>query len=222
MKRFVALSLILLLSALAKGQSRSQGGLVLNGTVVAVSASERKLHTNNKESYVFTVELHMQYRNDGDVPLIVFGPDPFFIERKIEFFNTEGSAISKTFHYVNPFADDGYDPYAPYWRRIDSAQPSRVIQPGGYREFRETFTVEDGYKIKESPAERGRALRHSIPISDYQWLRIEYRLAIKEKSAPENLLQNLQQRWKSQGHLVLDTSGNFTVRSERILNKWGD
>jgi len=239
-KRWLSLcGLILLATFCSYGQPRKGDGLSLTGTIVGLSAIAECGGPDGR--ILVRVELSMQFRNDGDRPLIVFRPhnawpDIFDGElgtTQVNFLRSFPSASDKEFEVIQakdirkydcrtpgPTYYSNYDPITSFIKRIDLPAPSSdfyvVIEPRSYHEFREVVTLDTGY---DADMKVGKSLKEARVRSEYSAFQVQYHLSVKENVKGENLLRTLQSRWKTLGNFVLDGSGDFTVASEPIINR---
>jgi hypothetical protein len=224
----------------AYGQTNGNDGLVLNATITGLKVASECSGTEGR--ILIQAELYMQFRNDGDQPVIVFKPhnawpnvfDGEVGTTRVMFLRSLPSTTDKkseTIQVKEVRTDDcrqsSYD-YSRYRddrllsfiQRLDVPTPSTafclVIEPQAYYEFREVIMLDTGYEID---VKVGKSLKEVRPRSEYPALRIQYHLSLKKTGKGEALLKNLQSRWRSFGNLVLDGSGDFTVTSEPIINK---
>jgi hypothetical protein len=228
MKHFVILFLLIASqAAFAHAQKSKNSGLVFTGTVLRVS------NPSGDASKQFEVRLQLQFRNDGDTPLIVFLPGrPWLGQTKIDFLKKLATGSDdevgtvKVFPWVNPDnSRPSYNPFPWFVRRLDAPEPSsnlRIIEPGGYYEFGDVITVDCCYEFDIGPGQTNIDLRTKTPTSEFPALKVEYHLSLKKHHKDDDFLRTLQRRWKPFGHLLLDGNGDFTVRSEAIVNKSGE
>jgi hypothetical protein len=227
MKRWiVSLVLLVPLAVSATSQSKKTSGLNLSGAVILVSPILSSIMTD-QPFVVYDVALLLQLRNDGSIPLIVFTPG--LCEKKIEFlsvptYEADEPAQLIVSPWVNPRRTREYSGWASFVQTLAAAaEPPKgtflIIEPGKVYEFRDSVTLNDGFSLEIKPAQTLADIRRNTPISEFGALRIEYHLSLKKKHADDGFLRTLQEKWKRYGHLVLDTNGDFTIRSETILNR---
>ena len=240
MKSWLSLSFLLILSAVhCYGQSQKKDGLVLTGTIIGVHAIAECSGTEGR--ILVAVEVSMQFRNDSDRQLIILKPnsgwpsifggevgrtrvnflknlssvsDKEYERIQVEDIRTDNCRSASNTYYRN------YDPVASFIKLIDVASPPSeqcvVIGPRGYHEFREVLTLDAGFEVD---VKVGKSLKEARIRSEYPAFQVQYHLSLKGNAKGEGLFRTLQTRWKSYGDFVLDSSGDFTVTSEPIINR---
>lgn len=234
MKRTISiLSAILLGASVTFAQQLPNHGLVLNGTVIGIRSSEK----NGRLDY--EVRLLMQFRNDGDKPLILIRHAFLFGKTKIDFLNRslgsktrppdESERIVQSIvipPWWSSYYED-YDPLAASARSLDTPEPTNrmcvILNPGAYHEFNQTVKLEQGFKLIDRAGQKLKVWDGEIglPFSEIPVFTIEFSLSLAKHHKDPDFLESLQRRWKRFGVLPLDANGNFTVKSERILNTDG-
>ena len=215
-----------LLASLVLCQASTKRRLVLTGSIVSVKA-KYDLESDKKNQIVFDVDLYLQFRNETDGPIIIFRPGGFFgnnfIEKKITFLDgyssrSESEKSSSVAPWKNISRAD-YDPFRYFKKELTASEPPKeiffIIEPGGYYECHDTLTVRRGYKVELKPKQ----MPWEVPaIPEYSELRVQYHLSVNDR-ATEDTLGTIQTKWSKFGELPLDSNGDYTVKSEIILNK---
>ncbi len=239
MWKWTALTFALILSSHTVIWSQEPADeLVLTGTVLNVSSN---VDTRSGEDvFSFQVVLYLQLRNKTDKTLIVFRPDRFMGQKKLEFLENDYSngfkkGAAQTLPWIRPASRDDYDPFPQYVRSIDLApEPLKdgfaIIEPGSYFEFRDVVTVDIGYLPDVTKLERMKKIYHQYdqkrfglgqPRSEFPALQIEYYLSFKKHHEDEEFLRNIKKRWKAFGTLFLNGNGDFLLKSQPINNQTG-
>ena len=231
--KFVIFAAIFLsgLFVTANAQATRPHGLVLSGSVISVSP-EFTYYREELPFVVYSVGLRLVLRNDGEVPVIIFRPER--CEQTIEFLSyaSDDAAAEVTAEpWAHPdasrYADRGRDPlsnYAEYAKRLEIAtDPSKagliVIEPGRVFEFALSVKLNAGYSLEIRPGQVHKDVRRSSPKSDFAGLRVVFHESFKKVRPDVAFLKNLQTKWKNFGLLLVDGNGEFTLKSEMILNK---
>jgi hypothetical protein len=178
-----------------------------------------------------SVGLFIQFRNDGEVPLLLIRPT-FLFTTKVNFISNEpGNPVDKIVsadllrynpYLENPYGPasrDDYDPFPSFVKKLDVPEPPFILASGGYLEFHDTLWVKNGFRFdtgsdamqKECEAKKAK------PIPEYPSFNVEYHLSLKKYDRGTDLLKNLQNRWKRFGHLLLDSNGDVSFKSEPIV-----
>jgi hypothetical protein len=100
---------------------------------------------------------------------------------------------------------EGHDPRKSTVRSFDEARPGSsfvVISPREYHEFEDSITVKTDVDLESVQG-------HFV---------IEYKLATGKFHENPNFLESLKTRWRPYGILRLDASGDFTIKSQRMLH----
>jgi hypothetical protein len=83
--------------------------------------------------------------------------------------------------------------------------------------FRIQF-VDPEFDPDKATHESRRKYLATTPISDFPSFTVEYILSAKSLVPTDNdFLKDLQRRWRSIGNLVLNSSGDYSVRSDSIV-----
>jgi hypothetical protein len=216
------IALILIAAFSVSAQKLANHGLVLTGSVVGLDTK----CINGKPTP--QIHLYMQFRNNGDIPLIL-NPPSWVFDKKIEFAGGVGSdptrrlASASTFRF-NPYLDnpfgspkrDDYDPSPHFFKLLDSSAPNAkmIIEPGRYYEYQDVVWVKEGFKLDLEFGKSQKGCESTkVPVPEYPSFRLEYRLSDQRTG----LFKTLQERWKEFGYLVLDDSGDIAYKSESIL-----
>jgi hypothetical protein len=236
MRKFVFL-LLLLISPSHAVSGQQPDELVLTGTVVGVSCMTDT--SSGQDVFSYEVQFYLQLRNNSDETLIVFRPDRFMGQKKVEFLKHSesnggfGKETAQTLPWVNPLAHLDYNPFPDYVRGLEKADEPyengfAIIEAGGYFEFRDTVSVDTGYKPNKKALESTRKLAAEYyktkfgcgqPTSEFPALRVEYLLSLKKHHADTDFLRSIQRRWQKFGNLYLNGNGDFLVRSQPIVNR---
>jgi len=212
-----------------RAQKLSKDALTLTGTLVRIAALK------DHDKVLFKVQVSFQFRNNSDTPLLVFEPGNPLLHRKIDFLEAktalseERNVATSLFPWVSPYPERNFDYFKYFVERLERVELPNSgivkIEPNGYYEFYDVFKVDKGYKLPDGlsklPSKEWDDVP-GIPIAEQSVFRVEYSLTVKNKTSNSDLLKDLQRKWKSHGYLVLDDSGDFTVRSEPIINKSGN
>lgn len=234
-KCFILIGIMALLPLVVMSQSTADD-VVFTGTLLDVTGYVDS--NSGKDKVSFDLRLYLQIHNNGTEQLILFRPDRFIGQKKIEFFRTSGAlGAAKTIPWLNPFANLDFDPLPSYIRKLAAApEPDLegfvIIPPGGYFEFRDTVTVDTGYEadrrqmafVKKFAAESGTNSRIAVagtPTSEFPALSIEYSLSLKTHHEDPDFLKVLQTRWAAFGKLYLNGNGDFSIKTQTIINRIG-
>ncbi len=232
MKRIV-LSLVVILfgTSISFAQKLVDHRLVITGSVQGVEI--RCL--NGKP--VMQLRLYMQFRNDGETRLLLIRPS-FFFTKKVNFVadklgdptvrTVPADVVTYNPYLENPFGTttiEDYDPFPSYISQLDALEPSVEtlmvrLDPGGYHEFQENVWLKTGFQIGgRSGSEKKECIENSKAklIPEYPFFSLEYHLSLKKYNRYSELFRTLQNRWKRFGHLPLDSNGDFSLRSEKIV-----
>jgi hypothetical protein len=227
------------LAGFTPAQSVRSQGLVLTGSLVSVTP---KINPDAKKPlFLYNLRLYLQLRNDANVPLFVIDLKGNIVARRIEFqesfdARTETGDIStRPSPWIVPYTVDSFYknikaenllwPITSFLSSRYAKPPGNgliVLEPGSYFEFIEEITVDDGFSLEIKPRQGLQEVARNPPIPEYPGFRIEFRLSLKTHHPDDALFVNAQQRWKQFGHLVVDRNGDFSVRSELIVNRPGN
>lgn len=217
----------------AAGSPSDNKGLYVSGSVTGLST-----RCINDEP-VPQIQVYLQMRNDGDVPVILLIP-PLDFDVTVFFeeitSNTPNSRTGFKALRYNPYLDnpfgkvtsEDYDHMASYFRRIDSPTPSDsttfVLEPGRTYEFHDTIWVKGGFHLPERPIPEGvryegvKCLYNGVkPIPEHPSFRLEYRMSPKNHKQPEDLFRRLRERWSKSGNFLLDSNGDVHYRTAGIV-----
>jgi hypothetical protein len=220
-QHFAFAAFLLLLGSLVFGQSATNRGLVLTGSVYDVKP-ENASRSEKKDQYEFVLELYLQFKNESDSPYIIFKPDNFYGEKRISFLTplvsgtrSEDSTFSNVWTYPST-----YDPFPGFVKELEAAEPAIfrfvIIEPGAYFECRETLRIKSGYRLEIKPNQK---ISEASPIPEFRAFTLEYYLSLSDRHEDYNPLTAARRKWKKLGQLILNSSGDYIVRSEIILNK---
>src|SRR4030095_16102174 len=202
---------------------------VLSGSVMSISPQPG--YRDELPFVVYKVDLLLQLRNDGARPLILFRPEGCQI--KIEFlrsatFGEDAFADLTTEPWVDPYRSryDGppRDTLLEFANELEAAtDPSKegllIIGPGKLVEFPISIMLNSGYSLEISSGQTYKDVLRNSPKSEFQALRVVFNKSFKRVRPDTAFLKSLQTKWRPFGFLVVDGNGEFTVRSETIINK---
>lgn len=99
-----------------------------------------------------------------------------------------------------------------------------VVEPGGYYEFRDSFTVVNGFTLPAGfhVKTEQRSCQPCEPIAKYSALRVRYHLSTKKHHPKDDFFRSLQSKWKGYGVLPLDSDDNYAVVSDLYLLQYPD
>lgn len=225
------LAVILFGASIVFAQKLGNHGLVITGSVQGVEI--RCL--NGKP--VMQVRLYIQLRNDGETRLLLVRPS-FFFTKKVNFVadklgdptvrTVPAEVVTYNPYLENPFGTatiEDYDPFPSYISQLDAREPPVEtlmvrIDPGGYHEFQENIWLKTGFQIGgKSGSEQKECKENSKtkPVPAYPAFSLEYHMSLKKYDRGTELLSKIQNRWKRFGYLPLDSNGDFSLRSEKIV-----
>lgn len=208
-------------------QTTANNGVALTGTVLSVEPVYSTC-LEKKSDCLFQLNLLMQFRNNTTSPAIIFDPNDFYGQKKISFLSvvskTAKELTSTTIQWKNPYPPSlHYDPLSGFVRALlfpySSPYKSVIIPPDGYHEYRASYTISTGYKLQKEPDPKrnGHYILSAIP--EHPALRIEYFLSVRNRPEDANAFDKAKENWKKFGDLLLDSSGDYRIESEIILNK---
>jgi len=244
MRRRLSLLLPLIIlagNAAANAQKLENDGLVLFANIQSAKTIE------GCDSYVYEIQLRLQFRNDGVKPLIVLDPRNFndwIVSRKIEFLYRglgddshapdETEKIVATFRTPIKEPNAYVDPLSALAASLDKTEPPRsgtvIIQPGFVYESFDNFRLEQKFRLEgpkgnEKKVWQGSANQGAndpeMSISEMPAFTVEYNVTLPRYLNNPKLFYTLQRRWEPFGKLVLDDKSNFTVKTERIVSASG-
>lgn len=229
--RIVFAGLVILFSTFA---ANATDGLVLTGSVTEVTPVYR-----DKGRYYFKIDLILQFRNDSNEPFIILSPDRFQGTKRLVFIKdySSNSAAAE----IEGITPEPPDPLNTWLRKrglperdrtedyirsllteMQSNEPSgpsfATIQPYGYFEYRESLLVNNGFKIKELPDKNPRNPPRLVAVSEFAGMKVEYRVSIGKRPYGIDLMNSAKLNWESFGNLIFDADGNYSVKSDLILN----
>jgi len=241
-------AIVLFLTSLTSAQGQyTNGGLVLEGTIFSVvpevvSEPRPSRYTRNSslppppatQRLVVHVQLYLRFKNEGTAPLIVLEPVRCLCDKSIEFFEGIPYSVNDQTPVIRvlqkneewrtfpaPRYPNDYDPFSQYVGSLDrSVLPDGVfiIEPGRSHDFRDTVTVDAGYRVEWQAGKTVQDMRTQTVLPDFPAFRVEYRLSVKGRKDHPNLFLNLQNRWKRFGHLVIAGDEEILIRSQPIIN----
>ncbi len=217
------IALTLALASAVLSQTNSNHGLILTGSVISVNPIF-DYGSRESDRHVYKVDLYLQFKNETAKPLIIFRPEGFFGKKKVVFLDGFSSkADSEQALAVPPWVQVyrvDYDPFPSFLRELAATEPPKyefvIIAPGGYHECRETLTVQKGYKLERTPKQKK---HEGTAVPEYPELTVEYHLSLKDRHSDRDALEIAKRKWRQFSELVLDSDGDYTVKSEVILNK---
>lgn len=222
--------IVAILSLSVCGQSPASDGLKLTGTVVAVNP-RLVSGPDKKEKYEFDIDLLLQFRNDAKLPIIILNPERFYGTRRIAFLedvspvtNSELSSTSLT--WKNPYQNLKYGPLdqlvqSIMWSYELKTPPSEyyfvTIRPDSVYEFRASFSVPNGFKVSKIP--QGAQPPKLSVTPEFPALRVSFHFSLRNRPEHPNPLERAKEVYKKFGELVLDSNGDFSIRSQIIINR---
>ena len=226
MKRFQVLFLLLLLFVLdSRAQKLENYGLVTTGSV---RKTEAKCLDGKP---IIAVSLSLQNRNDSSKPILLISGWSISTV-KFNFITTKPGASAETFvaadvleynpYWENPFrpeTKDDYDPDASWATARESRTAPEPIPPGGYKEWQGELWLKSGFGLSPKATQAWKACRSvdEVPVPDYPAFYLDFRTSLKRYAGGDDAMRVFQERWKSIGHLPLDSSGDIFYRSETII-----
>ncbi len=228
--KFFFATLIALLATLT---ATATDGLILTGSVTAVTIGDYIA----KDRYYFKIDVILQFKNDNKEPVIILRPSSFNGTKRITFTNdySSNSSISEV-EGIDAKRPDrsgiyGKNRYIPkpkldlvgdFLRELVEKEPRdmifAIIPPDGYYECRDSFLVENGFKVVEEPAKNPKDCPTLIVKPEFSGLKVEYRLFIGDRPDGIDLLRKAKQNWSKFGNLIFDQDGKYSVKSNLILN----
>ena len=224
-------TIMVLLGISVSGQTVSERDLTLTGTVVEVIPRFVR-YLDKKEIYKFDVDLLLTFRNNSKLPIIIFRPDGFYGTRKITFLrdvspisNAELSTTSIV--WKNPYADATYNPVNELVRELMwpsewNIRPSQyhfvLIDPESSYECRERFTVQNGFKVVELKENESDQSPKLSVVPEFPALKVSYFFSLRNRREHPNPLEKARESYKKFGQLLLDPNGDFSVKSQIIIN----
>lgn len=228
MKRWGISIIILFCLAFGHSSAIASGPLFLSGAVI-----DTKVICVHEKPAV-EINLLMQFRNDGNEPLILL--EPFYLfETRVLFGDRSENATEK--HTTtgdvltyNPYLDDrfgkatkdDYDPIPDYLRRLKGQSTPDyygiTIENSRYHESREIVRVRNGFRFVDADGKNvtGCDASKMIAQPEYAYFRLEYFLSLKKYKDGEDVLATLRRRWRDRGNFLLNGSGDISYRSESI------
>jgi hypothetical protein len=208
------------------GQRTAGKSLVLSASVVKIGS------TCIDGTPVARIQLYIQFRNDRDSTVLILPPELFF-ERRVRFANdasgdTQGGTVAVNSLLYDPYLDnpfgprtrDDYDAVSGYVGKLKAGNTRfKQIEPGKYYEFQDVIWLKHGFRLEASSAKgQGRCKDDNlIPEPEYSSFELEYHFSAKKYEGETDLLKDLRDRWKPFGDLLLDTNGDISYKSEKIL-----
>lgn len=219
---------ILLLASVAFSQSNADRSLTFTGTVISVTPRWVS-GENRNEVYDFDVKLYLQFRNDTDSPVIIFKPENFDGQKKIEFLEriaTDRPSESPSTAIAWKNYDKFRDPIAVLVSTVRESVPHKfhfvIVDPGSYYECNEELRIKSGFTVQKSPGLTPFLRPVLSVIPEFRSFRLQYYVSLNNRPEEDASLVSAQRRWSSYGRLVLDSSGDYNLKSEIILNKLPD
>jgi len=212
-------------------QEAGKDSLVLTGTLQKTS-----IYCHKGRKPMVRLDISMQFRNDGNKPVILLDPGPFTRTAKLSDSPSATNLTAiKSFTYRwyldDPFGVPGpndYNPESEYIKNLSRGEDEKVVElglykvlePGSYFEFNDLLLFANGFKFDSKPTkDRPSGCDEELtPEPEYRFITIEYRLSAKKAVLGDrDLFEILRERWKSQGQFFLDASGDVVFRSTPIL-----
>lgn len=248
MQKCLILIVILASASLSVLGQRSADDLILTGTVSGISGYVDSRSGEDIFSFQISLYLQIQNKSEEPIIVFrvdrFMGQKKIeFLQSAAANKGDEVGAV-KTLPWFNPAAYLDYDPFPKYIEQLKSSVDPNlndffIIQPGGYYEFRDIVTVDVGYDVdlkKLAEVRKRRAELYaryfgdrespktieslgSLPTSKFPFIRIGYRLSFKKYDQDADFLRRLQKRWKSVGNLYLNSDGDFSIKSQPIINQ---
>lgn len=229
---FCSVIFLVLLAAGISAQS-AQPEVELTGTVLSV---ENAYDSKFPDKQFFRVIFYLQVRNNSDRPVILLRQDlPTYLgdfmepcfRKSIEFVTDQGSGQSfpaphnaaLDWRSINGDPSSQKPPNACklYARGAELGPvPWLIVAANSSYEFRDSIIVDRGYEYELEPGEKWKDVAGREPKALYPFLRVLYRVSLKDIDS--ELLRTKQQEWKKSGHLPLDSSGNYVLRSDVLVN----
>ena len=226
----IAFAAILFGVSVTSAQKLRDNGLMITGSVQGVETMCLK------GKPVMQVRVYMQFRNDGDTRLLLIRPT-FLFKNRVNFVadklgdsarRTVADVVTYNPYLIDPFGTvtvEDYDYFPTFITQLDTPEPSLKdvmvgIDPSGYYEFHSTIWVKTGFQVSmKSDKEHKECTENSKAklIPKYPSFSLEYHLSLKKYDRHSELLRTLQNRWKRFGHLPLDSNGDFSLKSEKIV-----
>lgn len=228
MKKIIVLVLFAAMCAIPlRAQKLKNEGLVLTGSLVEV----RPNGTDRDDGVLFQLKLYMQLRNDSTRTLISLRPsrDDVTLEF-LDSFAPSDDGLSNVlrlapFKYPCSFEPCDERRYNGPARQTEIPEEPGggyvVLAPGKYYEYVELIRIKGAYDLPMKPGESYIDVRDNTPESKFPALRVTYHVPAEKYPGKTSLFLTLQEKWKKLGHLVLDSNGDFTLRSDTILNRQG-
>jgi len=220
------------LATVALGQSASDRRLTLTGSLISVkpvidySPKDKDLTVFEKNLVAFDVELYLQFKNESATSIILISPAAFggsLLKKKLvlrdDISAESGSEESSPALRWKDRHLSSYDRRPFLVRELEGPQPSQnfvIIEPGAYYECHDTLTVRNGFFLKLKP---GQDPAMSTTVPEFSRFSIEYHLSLNDQGQHSDALATAQRNWKKYGELLLDSNGDYSVKSEIILNK---
>jgi hypothetical protein len=225
MKLWRVLIIILFCLAACHSAANANGPLFLSGAVI-----DTKVICVHEKPAV-EINLLMQWRNDGNEPLILL--NPFYIfETRATFGSREnasekhisGDVLSYNPYLKDPYGkttEDDYDPVANYVRLMKGRfliGREVTVEPGRYHESLEIVRIRNGFRFVDSAGKTvtncNSAKLKAVP--DYEYFKLEFFLSLKKYKGGEDALASLRRNWRKKGNFLLNSSGDISYRSESI------
>ncbi len=219
--------------ALANVPVHANSALKLSGSVVdiGVGCAYGKPYAS--------VTLLMQFYNAGNEPVIVTRPYFDFQTRVLFVRNSSDRLNDKSVTgdvlTYNPYLDDphgvvtsdDYDHLPGLIRSLKRAAEEKnskpltdwkVIEPGGYFEFRQGLIIRNGFKFVKSLDAKGEKCdsKNFKAFPENDSFTVEYLFSLKKYKEADDLFPALRDAWRSHGNLILNADGNILYKSESI------
>jgi hypothetical protein len=237
---FFSILMILAACSVMFGQKLDNDGLVLIGNVQSVKTID------NDNRRLYEIILRIQFRNESDKTLLMLSPA--FMNRKVEFlYQSMGTGTRPPDEKENTVSTFSVQPkilsaidatdwdWFEWWvQKLDKPDPNQAgvltLKPGVTLEYSDTINLWQRFRVEgpkdkkvtiwEGFSDSGK-VKQGIPLSELPAFTIEYHVAIGHRYKNPEILRDLRARWAAYGRLVIDDDGEFTLKSQRILNSDG-
>jgi hypothetical protein len=244
--RSLAMTVLLVLFAALSSPSQAAEKLKITGTVVSLKTSKYLLRTEKIDKWPYELQvfgyqpnlnLNIQFLNLTDHPLIILKPVLFGPTTALSFLRetssvdeiTGGTFISTLGKLLSSKAkvDDGYlrEARSAADKFLSEKLPSKdyfeIIPPYTQYETMVSFNnVEVGYKVEKRVGEKPTDIYYDV-VPRFPALKIRFSLKSNGTKGTNDLAM-ARDNWRKYGELVLDSDGDYNVKSEVILNPSGN
>lgn len=199
--------------------------LSITGTVTDVKPAGPGVIKNCRwertETY-FEVRIRLQYRNHGDIPLIVPRPNFFDGKKQLLFLELPVADSKVAATPEEWFFQGGRDMTPLLIEQLQMVEPPgkyfAIIGPGSSYETGEMINLKSGYKleiIRQGPP------KHDVELAnpEHPYFKVRYTRSFKDRREGSDLLADAGRRWSRVGKLVLNSQDDFFFESDVIINK---